>query len=58
MTSSTTGHLFGPKASKADITDQAARAIIDAEVARREAKTEKLRQARLKREAALASAGA
>jgi len=58
MTSSTTGHLFGPKATKADITDQAARAIITAEAARRDAKTERLRQARLKREAAMASSGA
>lgn len=47
--------IFKPKASKseskAEITDHAARAIIDDEVARREAKTAKLRQARLELEA-------
>ena len=36
--------------TKAEITDRTARAIIDAEAARREAKTEKLRRARLARE--------
>lgn len=36
---------------KAEVTDRAARLIIEAEVQRREAKTEKLRQARLEREA-------
>jgi hypothetical protein len=47
--------LTKPKASKAEskaeITDSAARAIIGDEVARREAKTAKLRQARLDLEA-------
>ncbi|WP_159586595.1 hypothetical protein [Chelativorans xinjiangense] len=47
--------LFRPTrpnaATKADITDRTARAIIDAEAARREAKTERLRQARLEMEA-------
>lgn len=47
--------LTKPKASKAEskaeITDIAARAIIGDEVARREAKTAKLRQARLDLEA-------
>lgn len=38
--------------SKAQATDAAARAIIDAETARRDAKTERLRAARLKMEAA------
>lgn len=33
--------------TKAEITDRTARAIIDAEAARRDAKTEKLRQARM-----------
>lgn len=37
--------------SKADSTDSAARSIINAEVASREAKTAKLREARLAREA-------
>lgn len=51
--------LFRPKPSKAetkaDITDHAARAIIDAEAERREAKTARLRQARLEAEARLAA---
>ena len=42
--------LFNPPRpkgeAKADVTDKAARAIIDAEKARREAKTERLRLAR------------
>ncbi|TDH34256.1 hypothetical protein E2A64_16405 [Pseudohoeflea suaedae] len=37
---------------KAAATDEAARAIIDAEATRREKKTERLRQMRLEREAA------
>ncbi len=37
--------------TKAQVTDNAARAIIDAEVDSREAKTERLRQARMKMEA-------
>ncbi|MFN4272591.1 MAG: hypothetical protein ACK4F5_07245 [Aliihoeflea sp.] len=48
-------NLFRPTRSKAEtkaqITDNAARAIIDAEVDSREAKTERLRKARLKMEA-------
>lgn len=47
--------LFTPKASKAetkaDITNHAVRTIIRDEAARREAKTAKLRQARLENEA-------
>lgn len=50
--------LFKPKPSKADITDQAAQTIIDDEAARREAKTARLRQARLEMEAKLAAAPA
>ncbi len=50
--------LFKPNQSKAetraDTTDNAARAIIDDEAARREAKTAKLRRARLENEAKLA----
>jgi len=42
--------------SKAQVTDAAARAIIDAERARRDAKTERLRAARLKMEAAAEAA--
>lgn len=42
--------------TKADITDRTARAIIDDESGVREAKTEKLRRARLEREAREASA--
>lgn len=46
--------VFQPKASrqeaKADVTTRIAREILDAEASRREAKTEKLRQARLLRE--------
>lgn len=41
--------------SKAQITDAAARAIIDSEAARREAKTARLREARLAMEAAAPS---
>ncbi|BCH26446.1 hypothetical protein [Mesorhizobium sp. L-8-3] len=52
--------LFKPNPSKAetkaDITNHAARAITGDEAARREAKTARLRQARLEREAQLASA--
>ena len=52
----TQGNLFKPKPSKAeskaDITNDTARAIIGAEVERREAKTARLRQARLEMEAA------
>lgn len=52
--------LFKPKPSKAetkaDITDHAARTIIDDEAARREAKTARLREARLQEEAKLAAA--
>lgn len=48
-------NLFRPAKSKADtkadLTDQTARAIVDAEVDRREAKTARLRQARLEMEA-------
>lgn len=51
--------LFKPKPSKgeskAEITDHAARAIIDDEAARREAKTAKLRQARMEYEKQLAA---
>jgi hypothetical protein len=47
---------FKPKPSKAetkaDVTDHAARSIISAEAERREAKTARLRQARLEQEAA------
>lgn len=55
MTSTITqSNLFKPRPSKAetkaDITDHAARAITDAEIERREAKTAKLRQARLEKE--------
>lgn len=51
--------LFKPKSSKADtradLTDHTARAIIGDEAARREAKTARLRQARLDNEAKLAT---
>lgn len=51
----TKDNLFRPSKSKAesraDITDRTARAIIDAEAEGREAKTMRLRQARLKAEA-------
>src|SRR5690606_25506997 len=54
--------VFKPKPSKAetkaDITDHAARTIISAEVERREAKTARLRQARLEQEAAQAPVAA
>lgn len=43
--------LFKPKASKADTTDRTARDIIMAEAQRQEAKTARLREARLEREA-------
>ncbi|MFC6487042.1 hypothetical protein [Nitratireductor sp. GCM10026969] len=53
--SATKDNLFKPKPSKAetkaDITDHTARAIIGDEAARREAKTARLRQARLENEA-------
>lgn len=55
-------NLFKPKPSKAetkaDITDHTARAITGAEVERREAKTARLRQARLEAEAKLADRAA
>lgn len=51
--------LFKPKLSqaetKAGITDHAARAITDEQASRREAKTARLRQARLESEAKLAT---
>lgn len=60
--SGTTGDITGPARSKAeskaDATDHAARAIIGAEARSREAKTRRLRQARLEREAARMEAGA
>lgn len=47
--------LFPPArmtpATRAELTDRAARAIIEAEAKRREAKTKRLRQARLEMEA-------
>lgn len=53
-------NLFKPRPSKAetkaDITDRAARTIVGDEAARREAKTARLRQARLENEAKLATA--
>lgn len=53
--SATKDNLSKPKPSKAetkaDITDHTARAIIGDEAARREAKTARLRQARLENEA-------
>lgn len=56
MSDVTQQNLFRPARSKAeskaDTTNNAARAIIDDEAARREAKTAKLRQARLEQEAA------
>jgi hypothetical protein len=42
--------------TKADVTSQAAKNIIDAEVAKRDAKTARLREARMAREALEASA--
>ena len=58
MSDITRHNLFRPKPSKAetkaDITDHAARAIVDAEAEGREAKTARLRQARLEAEARLA----
>ena len=51
--------LFKPKPSKAeskaDVTNHAARTIVEADAARREAKTARLRQARLENEAKLAA---
>lgn len=45
-----------PKAeTRADVTDRAARAIIDAETERREAKSARLKQARLEHEAEVAA---
>ncbi len=38
--------------TKADVTNQAAKTIIDAEVAKRDAKTARLREARMAQEAA------
>lgn len=59
MSQLTEHNLFKPRPSKAetkaDITDRAARTIVDDEAARREAKTAKLRQARLENEAKLAT---
>lgn len=56
MDESIINSVFQPKSSKqeakADTTTRIAREILDAEAAKREAKTEKLRQARLLREAA------
>jgi hypothetical protein len=56
----TKDNLFRPARSKAetkaDVTDSTARAIIDAEIESREAKTERLRKARLKMEAEQAAA--
>jgi hypothetical protein len=52
-------NLFKPKPSRmearADVTNHAARAIIGAEAEQREAKTAKLRQARLEAEAKLSA---
>lgn len=60
MDNATINAVFRPKSSrqeaKADVTTRVAREIMDAEVARREAKTERLRQARLLREEAEAAA--
>ncbi len=46
--------IFKPKATigekKQDATDRAAKSIVDGEIAKREAKTERLRLARLERE--------
>jgi hypothetical protein len=48
--------VFGvPKADKGDATTRAARAIIDQETASRDAKTARLRAARLARDAELAA---
>jgi hypothetical protein len=62
MSNRTRHTLFGPVPSKAetkaDITNHAARTIIGDEAARREAKTERLRQARLENEARLSAAPA
>lgn len=60
MTDIITEHnLFKPRPSKAetkaDITDRTARTIVGDEAARREAKTARLRQARLETEAKLAA---
>ncbi|MCO5159919.1 MAG: hypothetical protein M9939_02195 [Mesorhizobium sp.] len=59
MNDVTQHNLFRPARSKAEskaqTTDNAARAIIDDEAARREAKTAKLRQARLEQEARAAA---
>ena len=53
-----TAAAFKPntRESKAETTDAAARAIIDAEAARRKAKTARLREARLAMEAKAATA--
>ncbi|MCR5858904.1 hypothetical protein [Mesorhizobium sp. J428] len=60
MSDVTQQNLFRPARSKAeskaDTTNNAARAILDDEAARREAKTAKLRQARLESEARSAAA--
>ncbi len=60
MSSAITEHnLFKPRPSrtetKADVTSHVARAIVGAETERREAKTARLRQARLENEARLAA---
>ena len=56
----TKDNLFAPSRSKAetkaDITDSAARAIIEAERVRQDAKTARLREARLAMEAEAAAA--
>ncbi|HBU16224.1 MAG: hypothetical protein A2092_02550 [Rhodobacteraceae bacterium GWE1_64_9] len=57
MTKAITKHnLFPPEkpkaASRADVTDASARAIMEAEVTRRDAKTARLRQLRLDQQAA------
>lgn len=60
MTDTTTRHDPSRPArtraeTKAEITDRTAKALIEVEVRRRQAKTEKLRQARLAREAGAAA---
>ena len=59
MSNLTRYSVFGPGPSKAetkaDITDHAARTIVGDEAARREAKTARLKQARLESEARLSA---